>query len=148
MPYHPTSVNVARAWLSTLPGITSGMVATTLPKDTSAWQATGFITLTVAGGGMDPDTPLRNPLIQADYWACSPNSGRPPWELAHQLAETTIAARLQNGRRDVLVRSGFWQARVQQMWPVLEPQPLYDDASSFARVRVDWRLTWAELAMT
>ena len=40
--HHPSTELVAAAWLATLPGITSSMVASTLPKDHATWEATGL----------------------------------------------------------------------------------------------------------
>lgn len=146
---HPSSVQVFTAWLATLPGLSASMVATTLPKDPATWEANGFITATVAGGSMGVDVPLRDPLIQVDAWACKANTARPPWGKAHALAELVINSGWARGQRaDVTYRDGYYPARVSAVWAVSEPLPLYDDASSYARVRVDFRLTWMELAVT
>lgn len=147
MALHPTSELVILSWLATLPGITSGMVANDLPKDTGTWSANGFVTAVVAGGVPDPYIALRQPLVQLDFWACSPNAQRPSWGKAHALAETAINAGIRsgNGHLDVTVKTGYGRARIHEVWPVMEPQRLRDDASAYARVRCDFRATWSEL---
>jgi len=124
------------------------MVATSLPTDTSGWGSTGFIVVTVAGGTPAVDLPIRRPLIQMSCWAVNPGSQRPPWGKADQLAQVVIdACYASTGKtRDVTWTQGGQAvtARVLGAVAVSEPTRLYSDDASYAHVRVDVRLDWAD----
>jgi hypothetical protein len=141
----PTSELVALAWLRTLPGVTPGMVAATLPA-VASWQDTGFYTVTGAGGVPEVDLPVRRPLVQVDCWASKAAAGRPPWGWADQLAQAVIDAcygRLGNPvTLTVTAGSNTATARLLGAWAASEPQRVYGDDASYARKRVDVRLDW------
>lgn len=142
----PSSELVAAAWIGSLPGFTPAMVATTLPKDTTSWAATGFVTVTPAGGSPSVDVHTRWSLIQVDTWGASLNSGKPPWGPASDLAETIVRACWDDNQQvNVAVRPGYNVARLYGVWAATDPIRIWDDTSSYARWRFDLRLTWCTL---
>ena len=62
----PTAELVAQAWLATIPGITSSMVATVLPAKAPSWAATGFLVVATAGGNSEMYVPVHRSLVQVD----------------------------------------------------------------------------------
>ena len=138
----PDSELVTQAWLATLPGFSSAMVASLLPTDTSTWATTGFLTTTVAGGTPGMYLPVRGPLVQVDCWAVKPGAQRPPWNHASQLAQAVVAGCYAANPVTLTVKSGYGTARVMSVWPTMEPRRLYSDESSYARMQLDLRLDW------
>lgn len=147
MPLHPSVELVTCAWLATLPGVTSGMVASTLPKlADSDWTSTGFLTVTPAGGVPDVYVPTRASLVQVNSWAAKKNAQRPPWGQANELAEVVVAGCWDRGQhRDLTVKSGYNRARVFAVQATMDPQRIYSDESSYASYRVDVRIDWCEI---
>jgi len=147
----PSTERVVAAWLATIPGITPGMVATTLPSDVSTWASTGFLVVEPVGGLPIVDgPPVRRPLVQVSAWAVKPGSQRPPWGMADSLMETVMRAAVGNlaGRSvDVTLTAGnpptTATARILSVWAVSEPRRLWSDDSSFAHRQVDLRCDWA-----
>lgn len=143
----PSSELVAVAWLATLPGITSSMVGTTLPADTSTWATNGFLTVTTAGGTPGLEVPIRSPLVQVDVWAVKVGAQRPPWGHADQLAQKVVAGcyGATSGPRNLTLHAGpsTGTAVLRAAWATMEPQRLYGDDSSYARFRLDIRLDWS-----
>lgn len=150
-----TSELVAISWLTTLPGITSGMVASTLPvlptdpvALAASWASTGFLTVAIAGGTPDLDLPIRRPLVQVDAWWVAPNSQRPPWAKCDQLMAKVMAGchGTISGTREVNCQAGTSTvpARVYSAWAAMEPMRLYSDDASYAHLRCDLRLDWSK----
>ena len=144
LPARASSENVALAFLATLPGITSAMVAAVLPADTSKWASTGFITATPVAGLPGIDIPTRHPLVQVDCWAVKPGAQRPPWGQVDQLTEAVVAGCQAARPVTLTVTAGAStaHARMLGVWVATEPMRLYSDDSSYARKRLDLRLDW------
>jgi hypothetical protein len=145
----PNSELVAVKWLSSLPGLTTSMVATTLPRDTSSWAANGFVQVgAVSGGAPEPYTGLRQPVISVHTWAVKPGTEKPPWGIAAQLFEYIIAACVINyGIQQVFTpRTGYSQALVHSAVIVSEPRRLPGDPTAYAHYQGDLLLNWASLA--
>ena len=142
----PPGELVGVAWLATLPGITTGMVGTTLPTDATAWETTGFLTVTLAGGVPDMYVPIRRPLLQVDVWAVKVGAQRPPWGRCDQLAQKVIAGcygqTAAPTRLTVHAGTNTATARLCGAWPASEPTRVWGDDSSYARIRVDVRIDW------
>ena len=145
--YHPSTELVAAAWLATLPGITSAMVASTLPKDHATWEATGFYVVTPAGGTPHPDIPIRRPLVQVDHYATKVGSQRPPHAKASTGLEDVINACWNEGDRavDVATKAGYYGARILAVTCAREPISLYGDEQSLAKRSTDLQFHWVEL---
>ena len=145
--HHPTTELVAAAWLATLPGFTSAMVASNLPKAHETWEATGFLTVTLAGGVPTLDVPVRNPVVQVDAFATKRGSSRPPWDKAARLADVVVNACWDDGNHaiDLDVKTGYERARVLTVHTVREPQRLYGDEQSLAKYSVDLQFHWFEI---
>jgi hypothetical protein len=91
-------------------------------------------------------TPLRQPVMGVQCVAVSPNSGKPPWNQANQLAEAIVAAVLdhKNTPRRVTLPTGYANAFVRSAWLVTEPRRVPGDAGDYARYTLDLALDWVE----
>ncbi|WP_274029451.1 hypothetical protein [Streptomyces sp. MMBL 11-1] len=140
-----TTELVAAAWLNTL--FDQPIVATTLPKPadgTPGWADTGFITVAVVGGGAGMYVPLRSPVVSVDCWAVNPQSAKPPWGKANNLAETVQAACYGPINMRLELPGGFPDVRVLSAYSVSESRRITDDQSSYAHYSLDVQLHWVE----
>lgn len=143
----PNTELVALAWLAGVDGLSSSMVATQLPRDVSAWQTTGFVTVYVTGGQPSMYTPLRSPILGVDCWAVNPNSNKPPWFQANQLAEVIDqGCRAADAQRWLTLPANYAQARVTTAYWVTEPRRVYDDPGNLARYQGNLALNWVAAA--
>jgi hypothetical protein len=149
---HATTDLVATAWLATIPGITSAMAGTRLPRPaadgTVPWADTGFVQTTAVGGTPGMYVPLSSPVVQIDCWATQSNSDLPPWAKANALAMAVWWAAQQNtGTETVLaLRTGYADARVMSAYLLGEPRPIYGDPSDYARYTMNVAMNWIEVA--
>ncbi len=152
MTLSPTSSLVAVAWLSQrVVGFTASMVATVLPRDVTAWGASGFVQVTPVAGTPDIDTGARRPILQLDFWTVTLDAGgnvsdKPPRGRAAELGELFVSA-TQNASqtfgRPVTLPAGYGTARVLACYPVTELVEVPDDPAGFARFTIDAALDWA-----
>ncbi len=152
LPNLPNTDLVALAWLASIPGFSSDMVATTLP-DPSAWSADGFVVVTGGVGGTMLDVPAKAPVVQVDCYATAPGSNKPPWGTANRLAEHIRAETFQRDRavRDLQISAGpvtYPPARVASARLVTEPRRMYGDPADWAHVQFDLQLLWTEIEAT
>ena len=147
MPLAPTNELVVESWLAGVVGLTSSMVATTLPKDSTAWAAKGFVQVVIIGGTPDIDVPIRRPLVQLDFWATGAGtSTKPPWNLAAGLAELVrTGVEFQQYGQLVTTREGYFNARVLSAIMRTEPRRVEGDPSGYARYSADVELHWTRL---
>jgi hypothetical protein len=154
-PYLPTGALVAVAWLGQrIDGLSSGMVATKLPRDLSTWAATGFVQASVipSPGPIDSGDG-RLAYVQIDAWgvnvAADGSAGATP-----ALGKATRAAELiMRGLEDdaqvfggtLAMPAGYDAVRVLSAWPMSEPSPVPDDPSGYGRVTFDLALKWARV---
>jgi hypothetical protein len=142
----PTAELVAQAWLATIPGITSGMVATVLPAKSPAWESTGFYVVTTAGGNSEMDVPVHRSLVQVDAVAFKADSARPPWgrvdQLAQAVADACYGSTAGNRRLTLAAGPSTGAAALFSAWLSSEPQRLLGDDASLARKRLDVMLAW------
>lgn len=139
---------VAVAWLQGADGMEPGQVATTLPTDVSTWAVSGFVQVCpVVGGAPQLHYALREPVVQVDFYAVNPGSGKPPWGKAASLAEVLVAATFDEARmqRTLTLLPGYPQARVLTAHFLSEPRRLPGDDSSYARYSADLALHWISL---
>jgi hypothetical protein len=139
---------VAVAWLLGAAGIQAGQVATTLPTDTTGWEANGFVLVpAVVGGSPQLHYALREPVVQVETWAANPNSGKPPWGKAASLFELLVDATYDESRmqRTLTLPAGYPQARVMTAHFLTEPRRLPADEASYARFQADLALHWITL---
>jgi hypothetical protein len=146
-PYYPTNELVAVAWLSQrVPGLTAAMVATTLPKDATAWADAGFLQVqALPGGAPDIDIPVRHPVFQLDGWANTPGSAKPPWNLANRLLELVRDATESPDAlygRPVILPPDYLGVRVQAAYLISEPRRVPDDPAGYARFTADLAIDW------
>ncbi|WP_297699638.1 hypothetical protein [Mycobacterium sp.] len=138
---------VAMAWLAGVTGLTSDMVAAVLPKDTTAWAATGFVTVRAVGGAPGIHVPMRQPVVTVDTWAVRPGSAKPPWFLANHLAELVdVGCRAVDASRTVTLPTNYGTARVHSAYLVSEPRRAYGDQGDYARYTTDLALNWVDLS--
>jgi hypothetical protein len=152
----PDSEVVAVAWLgSSSCGITTDMVSTKLPRDTSRWYENGFITIGdgtgrtggVIGGTVDLYTQMRNPVLSIHVWGVNPTSDKPPWRKASQLAQRIIAMTQDETtiRRAIQLPPGYYPVRVDEAAVLGEPRRLPGDPGSYAHYSLDLRLHWVRI---
>ena len=135
---------VGVAWLKTLPELAGIGAATTLPA-LSAWNGPSFITVGPSLGGIpDPSNPTRSPAVQFDCYARSPNSSRPPWNVASQIAEAITDATYSASQSGILTIPGeYLTVKLHTAKPASSPRRLYGDVEALARYSVDIVLTYA-----
>lgn len=151
----PNSELVAVAWLGTVAGLSSSMVATTLPTDQDTWSANGFVTIGggdgttggVIGGRPNMYMPLRAPVLSVHTWAVAPGSAKPPWGKAAHLAELIVAGCYDEAsiRRRLTLPGNFADARVNEAYPLGEPRRIPGDTSGYAHYQMDLQLHWVAL---
>ena len=150
---HATTDLVAAAWLASLPGFSTAMVGTILPRPdadgTIPWAGTGFVQATIVGGGTDMYVPLASPVVQVDCWATQSNSDLPPYAKANALAENIRWACLadDNFQAALTLRTGYAQARVKSAYLVTEPRRIYGDEADFGRYLINLVLNWTEVTV-
>ena len=144
MGHKPVTDLVAQAWLSGLPGFSTGMVGAVLPQATDGWATTGFVQVQPVTGGIDPSSGLRTPHVQVDCWAVKPGSAKPPWYKANQLAETVIAATIDGTGQQTPVDLGthYDPARILTVVALGEPRRVPDPDGSYARYSLDLAISW------
>lgn len=142
----PTAELVAQAWLATIPGITSSMVATVLPAKSPSWATTGFLVAATAGGNSEMYVPVHRSLVQVDAVCFTADSARPPWGRVDQLAQTVADACYgdtgDGAQLTLTAGPSTGAARLLGAWLATEPQRLYGDDASLARKRLDVMLAW------
>jgi hypothetical protein len=143
---HPTNELVAVAWLKAAVPYLGARVATELPIDNTSWAASGFTTVSGAGGSPDIYLPLARPMVSIDCYGVAANSGRPPWNLANQQAEEIKRAALAHGTvpRWLTMPAAYKPARVLNVIPRSEPRRIPGDPASYARFQMDLEIWWAE----
>lgn len=147
---YATTERVVVAWLSSLPGITAGMVGVQLPNPTNGgtptWAATGFITPYALGGLSDPYLPLAHPVVGFKCWAVDPDTGRPPWNVAANLAETIRAGTRTAGINQVLTLPNCDQnARILSAYMLEEPRRSFGDTGDYACFDTTVEIHWSAL---
>jgi hypothetical protein len=140
----PTTELVAVAWLAGVPGLSTQMVATQLPRDNTSWAASGFVTVRTVGGQPSIYTPLRQPVLAVDAWAVNPTSNKPPWFQANGLMELIReGCEATAGHRWVTLPGNYGPAQVTSAYFVTEPQRVYTDAGAYAHYNASLQLYWA-----
>lgn len=143
MPHLPTNELVAVTWLKTLPGLPANSVNTTLPADVSTWAENGFVQVTLAGGSPDMYTPQNQPVFQIDCWATNPNSEKPPWGKANNLAEIIKATVYDKSVWGPLTMPATHEnVRVLGSVAQTEPRRVLSDEARFACYTIDLQLFW------
>jgi hypothetical protein len=147
LPKVPTSELVAVAWIGSIPGLSTQMVATQLPADDTSWAATGFVTVTVVGGSPNIYLPVKCPVFQVDCYAVKPGSNKPPYWRANVLAETIRYATLQRTGFNRLLsltagNASYPSATVQTAYLTTEPRRHYGDIGDYAGYTFDLALEW------
>jgi hypothetical protein len=141
--YRPTNELVTVAWLKGLSGL-NNLVATDLPTDASTWVASGFTQVTAVGGIPAAYFALANPVVTLDFWAVAPDSGKPPWNKANQLAETARMGLLDHASvgRLLVLPAAYDNARVLTCRPLIEPRKVRNDEAGYARYSMDVEFSW------
>lgn len=147
---HATPELVTTAWLKTVVG---DRVATTLPKPSPdgalSWADGGFVTHVVAGGASNLYVPLRTPVMGVSCWAVNPDSQKPPWGQASNLAETIVAATLDHPnvpKTRLTLPGGFPDVQVKSAYVAGDPRRVPDDASPYARYDIPGLvIAWTEV---
>ncbi len=139
----PTNEIVAVHWLRSIEGIPDNSVNTLLPDDNSTWEVSGFVQVGMAGGFPDMYTPQNQPVLQIDCWAARPNSEKPPWAKANNLAEI-IKAACYNKRYwgHLALPAQYENARVLGSVAATEPRRVQGDEARFAGYTFDLQLFW------
>lgn len=150
--YRANTTLVASLWLSSLPGLNSGMVAARLPEkieQNASLAASGFVAFQTVGGDPDMYIPERKPVLSIKCYGFPPLSStrRPQWAVANGLAENIAAACQDVASFNALLTlpSGYPHARVQQAHLLTEPREMYGDKSYWAIYQFDLQMYWVDL---
>lgn len=143
----PDGALVADAWLRLVAGVPSSCIGPTLPSarktPLAPWVANGFVQHTLVGGAPGTHVPMRNSVIQLDFWAVTLDDRTAPWGRASQLAETVHAAAFGAVAELVLVvPSGYDTPRLRTVLALQEPRKITGDPSGYARFSFDAVFTW------
>lgn len=138
---------VAVSWIGSIPGFSTGMVATTLPADETKWAETGFVTVSVVGGNPDSYLPVNRPVMQVDCWAVKIGDAHPPWGIAANIANAIkYAAWDRRGFPRVLTLTAgpvtFPPAVVQGVYLATAFRRAYGDQGNYAHYQADLALSW------
>lgn len=144
--FHPSSENVAVAWLSAWFPVG---VATRLPKP-GTWTVysgtvQGFATVTVAGGTTRYGRG-RFPVISVGTWAAVPGSDNPQWGAADQLAQLIVdeTKRVDFAPTYVRTSAKYATALVHSVHLTAEPRRIPDQDESMAHFETEIVLIWTE----
>lgn len=150
--YHANSEKVAEAWLSSLPGLSSSMVAAQVPEkaeQNAALVASGFMTYRVVGGNPNEYVPERQPVYEILTYGFAPQtaSRRPPWNISNNLAEIVVNAVYDEASFNARLALGanYPVAQVQQGKIITDPLRVYGDRAYWAIYRTEIQLFWREL---
>lgn len=158
----PNSELVACGWLAEIPGWSSAMVGTTLPRMPSsgplpAWATAGFATVAVVGGTPGALMASVEPVVSINCWAVNATGSgtagapinvqnKPPWGKAAQLAEQIRAAAYtldkSGGRSVAMPASGYAHAAVLGAQLLTEPRRMPADLAGYARFQMEIQLRW------
>lgn len=150
--YRANTDLVMGLWLSSLPGLNSGMNGRQVPEkaETNASLITsGFVTWRTVGGDPDMYIPERRPVVEIKCYGfpAASSSRKPQWAVANGLAEDILAACQQTSsfNAKLVLPTGYPPARVQQAHALSEPRPLYGDRAYWAVYQFDLQMYWLEL---
>lgn len=149
-----TSELVTVALIRNAAGITSGMVATSLPSDNSVWTASGFVQVgPVVGGNPDMYYARRVAVVQLSCWANNLNSNKVPWGKANNLAELITGFIYANQdqaniKEELTLRPGFAKARVNSAHFLTEWRKITEQEGQYARYDADLQVTWVQTEAT
>jgi len=150
--YHANTDLVTGLWLSSLPGLNSGMNGRQVPEkveENESLITSGFVTWVTVGGSPNMYVPEREPVLSIKCYGFpkASSSRRPQWALANNLAESIVAAcqDTSNFNTKLTLPSGYAPARVQQAHALQEPRPLYGDRAYWAVYQFDLQMYWVEL---
>ncbi len=133
---------VTRAWLAQLDGFTAGMVGETLPRDTSAWATSGFVTVAVAGGSTVPELRLESPVMDVRGWATTPGTDAPPWNKARNLVLSVQAGTYRREPWFVPLTACSENAVVKTAYVLGKPRRAYGDFGDYAVYALNLVLNW------
>lgn len=143
---------VSGLWLSSLPGLNPGMVATRLPEkveENASLITSGFVTYRTVGGSPNMYIPEREPVLQINCYGfpVSSSSRKPQRALANNLASRIVNAcqDINSFNAKLTLPSGYPPARVQQAHALQEPRPIYGDKGYWAVYQFDLQMYWVEL---
>lgn len=158
----PNSELVASGWLAAIPGWSSAMVGTTLPRIGSSgplpsWVATGFATVQVVGGTPGALMASAEPVVSINLWAVNATqtggpagpvnvSNKPPWgdaaQLAEQIRQAAYTLDKGAGRSVAMAAPGYAHAAVTGAQLLTEPRRLLADIAGYARYQMEIQLRW------
>jgi hypothetical protein len=142
---YASTERVVTAWLSSLPGITAAMVDTQLPNPNlnSTWAASGFITPHALGGTGDVHMQIDHPVVELKCWAVDPDTGRPPWNMAGNLAQTIKNGCFASGTSQFLTLPYCDQnARLMSAYVIALPRRAFGDMGDYACFTTSVELHW------
>ncbi|WP_328448984.1 hypothetical protein [Amycolatopsis sp. NBC_00438] len=137
---------VTLAWLAQLGGLSAGMVGETLPRDTSSWAASGFVTVAVAGGDTVPEYRLESPVMDVRGWATTPGTDAPPWNKARNLVLSVQTGTYRREPWFVPLPACSENAVVKTAYVLGKPRRAYGDFGDYAVYALDLMLHWVPVA--
>lgn len=135
-------------------GIEVDKIASTLPRDATAWAGTGFLTVrALPGGSYAPNGTKRSTTLQVDAWwspsTASASSGKVPWAKANNLIEAVVMATeapVTPYSSTLALPGAFPAVQVLSVYPAYgEPTRIEDDPNGYARYQLDLSVDWARV---
>lgn len=143
---YATDEVVTCAWLAQLSGFSAEMVGEQLPRDTTGWAGTGFLTVAVAGGGTVPEFRLESPVMDVRGWATTPGTSEPPWNRARNLVAAVQAGTYRRTPWFLELPACSENAVVKTAYVLGKPRRAYGDFGDYAAYVVDLVLHWVPVA--
>lgn len=144
MPTHANTPLVAAAWLATITGLPAGSIGISRPP-VDKWPAAGFVSLgpifTAARETNGP--PLRWPIVQIDCVAVRPNSKKPNYFAAADLAEIVWHATLLEPPA-LTLPIGVNPVHLSTLYAITEPEQVPEPDTGFAHYSIDVCVGWIE----
>lgn len=138
---------VAKAWIAQLDGFTAEMVGEQLPRETAGWSDSGFVTVTVAGGGTNPEFRFEHPVMAVQGWAMTPGFDQPPWEKARNLVASIQAGTYPRaGAATLSLPQCSENATVKTAYALGKPRRVRGDFGDYAGYTLDLVLNWVPVA--
>jgi hypothetical protein len=155
MANHPNSELVAMAWIASIPGFNTSMVATQPPVEQN-WPLNSdsvgqFVTVATIGGTPMLGMPIAQAVMEIKGWATKPGSNKPPWFAANDLLQRIWLATYSKQPgvfgRALTIQSGnvtYNPASATEAVVHAEPRRIYSDPRNWACYSMDMSFSWRE----
>lgn len=141
---HANTALVTATWLATLTDLPAGVVGISRPP-VAKWATTGFVSLgpIFAGNREVNGPPLRWPVVQIDCVAVHPNSKKPNYPVAANLAEIVWHG-CQLEPPALTLPAGVMPVHLSTLFAVSDVRQVPEGETGFAHYSIDVCVGWIE----